>query len=269
MTNRSGLKAASPIETRCTTADGLEPVDVRRVERALHDARQHRRRHAVTGHVSDQQRGPSRGRGGVVVQVPAQRRTGRVSAADRHAVHDRFASRQQALLEGPRFGHLVFQPLQVLTMVLAPPAQLDAPFHERPEHLAIERFLDEVERGAADRPHQLLVEIVDAARHQDHVERRKACFQLRHQLEAVEIGHPDVDDRELGAETLGERQRLARQPRADDVMVLAQHALDRAEHARLVVHDEDARRPHDRCGCGSDTACGTSTRTSVPLPGTL
>ena len=59
------------------------------------------------------------------------------------------------------------------------------------------------------------------------------------------------------------------EPRADDLMVVAQHALDRAEHARLVVHDEDARRSHDHCGCGCDTACGTRTRTSVPLPGSL
>ena len=95
-------------------------------------------------------------------------------------------------------------------MILAAPPQLDAAFDQRPEHFAIERLLDEIERGAANGADQLLVEIVDAAGHQDHVEAGKARLQPRHQLEAVEIGHPDVDDRELGLE-LG---RPATAPRA-------------------------------------------------------
>ena len=35
-------------------------------------------------------------------------------------------------------------------------------------------------------------------------------------------------------------------------MVVAEHALDGAKHARFVVDDEDACRPHDvRRGCGA------------------
>jgi hypothetical protein len=34
--------------------NGLEPIDVRRVERALHDAGEHRRRDAVSGHIRNE-----------------------------------------------------------------------------------------------------------------------------------------------------------------------------------------------------------------------
>jgi hypothetical protein len=33
-------------------------------------------------------------------------------------------------------------------------------------------------------------------------------------------------------------------------MVVAQHALDRAQHAWFVVDDENARRGHDHSRCG-------------------
>ena len=68
---------------------------------------------------------------------------------------------------------------------------------------------------------------------------------------------------------VGQRQRFTRQSCADNVMVAAQHALDRAKHARFVVHDQDARRSHVRWTCGCSAASGTSTWTCVPLPGSL
>ena len=97
-------------------------------------------------------------------KVAAQRRTGvyRQQIATRLTIA--LAGRQQALLKGPRFGHFGFEPLQVLAMIFAAPAQLDAPFDQGPEHLAIEGLLNEVEGRAADGPDQLLVQIVDAAR---------------------------------------------------------------------------------------------------------
>jgi len=58
-------------------------------------------------------------------------------------------------------------------------------------------------------------------------------------------------------------------PRRDDLMIAAQHALDRAKHPRLVVDDENAGGPHAGCGCGCATAAGTRMRTSVPRPGSL
>ena len=57
---------------------------------------------------------------------------------------------------------------------------------------------------------------------------------------------------------------------ADDLMLFAQHALDRAQHSRLVVHDQDARRSHEQLRVRlRDAACGTRTWTCVPLPGSL
>ena len=154
-------------------------------------------------------------------------------------------------------------------MFFAAPAQFETSIDQRPEDFAIERFLDEVKRLAADRPDQLLVEIVDTAGHQDDFQSWKARLQSRHQLEAVQIRHPDVDDCQLGMELAGHRQRIARETGSDHVMVFTQHAVDRAKHAWLVVHDQDARLSHDPCACGCDTACGTTTWTCVPLPGSL
>src|SRR5215813_5422788 len=113
------------------------------MERALDDAGQHGGRYAVAGYVRDQQRGPSERSAGVIVQVAAQPGARRVAAADRDAVDDRFAIRQQTLLKGPRFGNLGFESLQVLSMLLAAPAELETAFDERSQHLAIERLLNE------------------------------------------------------------------------------------------------------------------------------
>jgi hypothetical protein len=215
------------------------------MERALHDAREHRGRYAVARHIGYEQRRSPRARGGVIVKISAERRTRRVAAADRNAIHRRARFRQQALLKCARFGHLSLEAVQVLTMFLAAPPQLDAALDERLQHFAIERLLDEIKRRAADGSHQLLVEIFDAAGHQNDIDRRKAGLQLRHQFEAVEIRHPDVDDRELRVKLVRNSERFARQARSDDAMLFAQHALDGAQHARLVVDDEDACRSHD------------------------
>ena len=125
-------------------------------------------------------------------------------------------------------------------MLLAAPSQFDTSLHQRFQHFAIERLLDEEERRTADRADQFAVEIVDAPGHQDDVEVREARLQLRHQLEAVEIRHPHVDNRELRMKLGGDGQRLARQVRADDMMSAAQHALDGAKHPGLIVDDENA-----------------------------
>src|SRR5262245_51073138 len=100
-------------------------------------------------------------------------------------------------------------------MFFTTPAQLETAIDQRPEDFAIEGFLDEIERGAADRPDQLVVEIVDTAGHQDDFQSWKTRFQLRHQLEAVQIRHPDVDDGQFGMELAGHRQRLTRETSSD------------------------------------------------------
>ena len=99
----------------------------------------------------------------------------------------------------------------------------------------------------------------------------KARLQPRHQLEAVEIGHPDVDNREVRAGTRAASDSASRdEPRADHLMVVAQHALDGAQHARFVVHDEDARRSHDHCALRLRHRLRNARRgRRVPLPGSL
>ena len=71
-------------------------------------------------------------------------------------------------------------------------------------------------------------------------------LQPRHQLEAVELRHPDVEDGEVG---LNRRQwpGCRVDDAADHVVDAAEHALDRAQHAGLVVDDEDARGPLHGC----------------------
>ena len=82
---------------------------------------------------------------------------------------------------------------------VAAPAQLDAAVDQRLQHVAIERLLDEVEGGAADGAHELLVLVVDAAGHQDDVDVGVQRLQTRHQLEAVELRHADVENGEVGS----------------------------------------------------------------------
>src|SRR5262245_31395846 len=58
---------------------------------------------------------------------------------------------------------------------------------------------------------------------------------------------------------------------ADDFVCAAEDAFDRANHAELIVDDQDARRPlHSAArACVTGTAQGTVTRTRVPLPSSL
>src|SRR4029453_15521421 len=89
-------------------------------------------------------------------------------------------------------------------------------------------------------------------------------------LEAVQIGHPDIDDRQVRNELGGDGKRIARRTRAGDLIGPAQYPLNGAKHAGLVVDDQDSCRFHEYCGCGCcATACGTPMWTRVPLPGSL
>ena len=69
----------------------------------------------------------------------------------------------------------------------------------------------------------------------------KRGFQPRHQLEAVQIGHPDIDNRQVRNELGGDGQTASFDERVPSTWwVVAQNPLDGAKHARLVVHDENA-----------------------------
>src|ERR1700732_1628198 len=109
------------------------------MERALHDAGEHRRADAVPGDIRDEQRGLSGSRRGIVVQVAAEARPWCIPAADREAVHEGLAVRQQTLLKCAGFGDLGLESLQVVAMLLPPASQLTASLDERLEHFAVER----------------------------------------------------------------------------------------------------------------------------------
>ena len=47
------------------------------------------------------------------------------------------------------------------------------------------------------------------------------------------------------------------------MMPFAQDAVDRAQHARFVVDDEDAGRSHVRCTCDDGTACGKTVMLAI------
>ena len=133
-----------------------------------------------------------------------------MAAGDAHAAGDRLRVRKQPLLERAGGVQLSLEPLDVPAVVLPLPPQLDAAVHQRPQDVAIERLLNEVEGGAADRAHELLVLVVDAAGHQDHVDVRVLRGQALHQLEAVQLRHPDVEDGQVWRR----RPPRARAPRA-------------------------------------------------------
>ena len=91
----------------------------------------------------------------------------------------------------------------------------------------------------------------------------------KEELEAVQIGHPDVNNRNLRMELDGHGKSFPGRASSDDVMRPTQHALNGAKHAGFVVHDQNARRSHEHCACGCGAAWGTPTWTQVPLPGSL
>src|SRR5262245_22679326 len=159
----------------------------------------------MTGYIRDEQRGASVSDIDIVVEIAAEPDVWHVPTANVQTVEKRFGLGQEALLECACLGHLGLEPLQGALVILTTPAQLETALDERQQNIAVERLLDEVERRTAQSPNELFVKIVEAAGHQDHVHVRKTRLQLRHQLEAVEIGHADVEDRELRFQLFGKR----------------------------------------------------------------
>ena len=94
-------------------------------------------------------------------------------------------------------------------------------------------------------------------------------FEPRHQLEAVQLRHPDVDNREVRVDSSSLHQGISGRPRSDHVMRRAEHTLDRVKHSRIVVDHENSGRSHTCCGCDCVAACGSAMSTRVPLPASL
>ena len=69
-----------------------------------------------------------------------------------------------------------------------------------------------------------------------------ALAQLAHDLDAVEIGHHDVEQDDVGPDLLGLQQRLFAAARGDDAeALLAEGDRDELRDPRFVVGDEDER----------------------------
>ena len=195
----------------------------------------------MTHDVGDEERHLSRADRNVVKEIAAELGAGHVSGRDGEAIDDHFGGGQKALLERPRLAELPFEPMDVPTVLLPAPAQFEAPLDQRLQHFPVERLLDEVERPAANRANQLLIEIVEAARHQDDVDVGLVRLQPDHQLEAVQSGHSDVEDDEVRIELGGERHGVCRGLTPHHAVHAAQHALDGTDHAGLVIDHQDAR----------------------------
>src|SRR5436309_4089397 len=185
---------------------------------------------------------------------------------DLEPAEDGVRVRQEALLKRTDICKLRFEALHVPSVFGAVPSQVEAAVDQRLQHLAIERFLDEVERPTLDGSDELLVLILEAASHQDDVEVGLERLQPCHELEPIELGHADVEDGELRPEVASHGRRLARGAAANHLMLPAQDSLDRAHHSRLIVDDQDAGWFHASCSCCGIGAGGTVTSTRVPLP---
>ena len=79
---------------------------------------------------------------------------------------------------------------------------------------------------------------------------RPALAQLAHDLDAVEVGHDDVEQDDVGPDLLGLLERLLAAAGGDDAEALfAERDRDELGDARLVVGDE-----HERLGAHSNTS---------------
>ena len=103
-----------------------------------------------------------------------------------------------------------------------------------------ERLLDEVERAELDRLHRRL----DVAVAGDHHDRRidATLAQARQRCQSVHARQPDVEhDDVVGRAHDAVEARLAALDGVDDIAFVAEHAAQRAAHARFVVDDENSR----------------------------
>ena len=200
--------------------------------------------------VGDEQRHAVVARDRVVVEIAAELRGGDVASADGDALEVVLRRWQQAELELAGLGQLTLEAANLAAALLPQPAKLEAALDEGLQDLVVEGLLDEVERALLDGPNQGGVELVDVAGHQDDVQIGMLGVEPAHQLEPVHPGHADVQDSEVELEGAGELEGRLRAGRARHVVRPAQHAVDGAEHARIVIDHEDPG-PHHVTGHAS------------------
>ena len=160
----------------------------------------------------------------------------------------------------------------MLPMLLPAPPQLEASLDQRPEHVAIEGLLDEVEGRASNRPHQLLVQIVDAAGHQDDVQLAAGGTFSRAISSKPSISGIRMSMIARSGLTLGGDQPAAsfdeRRSDARDATHPA-HARPREACPARRPPREFANRLMTCCAVDCAAACGNVMSTRVPLTGLL
>ena len=129
--------------------------------------------------------------------------------------------------------------------------------HRFVEALAAHRLEQVIERGDLERLDGVAVVGGD-----EHDDRRVVAAEMARDLETGEVGHVDVEERDVGLVLRGERQRLgAVAGHGDDLdpFVLAQQLLEELAGAGLVVRDQrahasDARSAGDAFPAGRPAA---------------
>ena len=74
---------------------------------------------------------------------------------------------------------------------------------------------------------------------------RPGALELRDAIEAVELGHAQIEQHQIGVATLHQRQQLLAAARlADyfDAFALFERAADALQHKRMVIRDENLQR---------------------------
>jgi hypothetical protein len=261
------LESLEPIQDPPQREERSVTLRTRGVERVLHHPGEHRRRDAVSDDIGEEKRDPSSPRVGIGDEVPSQLGARDRAGRERDRSEAGARRREKALLERARLTQLALQSRDVAKIVGFDALQLEAALHEREQHPAIERLLDEVERLAQDRVHVRRVGLALAAGHQDHVEARARGAQPVHEIESGHAGQTDVEERKVGLESQTLGQRLLRGRQRQNVVIGGEHPFDRAQHARLVVDHQDPAPAHD--GGPSSSAAGSVTLTSAPSPSAL
>ena len=198
-------------------------------------------------------KGPSRARGQRVDGAGHQLLAGAVLAVDEHAAargrrdRDLLAQLLDERGSGRRSPGRARAGLAQVAVLPLEPGVVEGAARDEQGLLERERLLDEVvgaELGRLDRG-------LDGAVAGDHDHRglRAHALDLGQGLEAVDAGHPDVEEDEVGRLLLQPGDRLlARAHRGDSIALVLEHAPQSRLDRPLVVHDQDVLAGHRSLG---------------------
>ena len=136
---------------------------------------------------------------------------------------------------------------QVLELDVAQPFLLEAGANARPQQHGIERLGQVILRAALDAPHHAR-HVVERRDHDDrNVTRGGIGLQAFEHRQSIEVGHEHVEQHEVEARRPHLSQRgVAAAHALHGVSLPLQAPLEHRAVVLLIVHHEDARRPHRR-----------------------